>query len=443
MKKLLLFFLILLTVANGAFADDDVTLVATAFPTVPDVANATTIDQQTTINNQQPALIPSLITRNLTYDLGEFQKDFQNSVAQTNYVPIEAKVGRVLIGAMTKVGEILNRSLFGFISIFIIVLLALWIMMEGYQFATKGGDAKKLAYDIMKKVVLCAVWIWIISHGPAEMFMYLMGPIIYVGSYFSDLILGTVAPHIPDSCAAIHNYIAQNPVGGAVIPPDAVANILCVPTRMSAFFYSLVSTGFKWMIAGIGHSAMTFFVGAAFVIVFIMNIWKFALVALGVVVNLFLVLLFLPFTAIAETFGDKTTNYEGAIGKEIFVKFAGIFSTVSLSSQFQKFIQAVIYFVFLSVIVAICAALLSGVVDLDAMYSAPTFDSLSIGDAGPMTIFLCGILVYYLATQAEKLAKELGGDIDSKFGETVAGDIKSMWGNTRKTAKDIWKIVKK
>ena len=70
-----------------------------------------------------------------------------------------------------------------------------------------------------------------------------------------------------------------------------------------------VAAGWKWMIAGIGTSAFTTLVGAAFIVIFIYNGFKFALMGLGVIVDLFLGVFMLPFTAIAETINK--TSYKG------------------------------------------------------------------------------------------------------------------------------------
>jgi hypothetical protein len=385
----------------------------------------------------------AIIIGNLGKDLNALQNNFQNVMTSGDVVPLEARVARAVISAIERVGNVMERSLFGFISIFIAIMLLFWIMIQGYVFATKRGDLKDFAYKLVKQVAVCGVWIWIISQNPAAMFMSVMGPIIYVGSYFSDLILNTVTSsvgmQIPDSCAAIHNYIAENPASGTLIPGDALANMICVPTRLSGFFYTCVSAGFKWMSAGIGASAMTFFVGLAFVVVFFMNIWKFAIMALGVIVELFLVLLFLPFTAIAEAFKGMKTDGGGMAG-DIFGKFGGIFKTVDLSSTIQRFINAVIYFFCLSVIIAVCAALLSAVVTTDMAAEVPTIDT-----QGFVTVFLTGCLVFYLANQAENLARELGGtgEDGGAFGKAVRGDLKTLWGGTKKNAAEIWKILRK
>ena len=237
-----------------------------------------------------------------------------------------------------------------------------------------------------------------------------------------------------------------------------VANLLCVPTRLSGFFYTAVAAGWEWMLAGIGTSAFTFTAGAVFVVLFIYNIWKFALMALSVVVDLFLGILTLPFTAIAQCFGGKTskdsafsapidafssgssgaTSYDGIAGK-LFNGFLGLFNSknFSLSAQITRFINASIYFVSLSIVIAVCAALLSGVVDANLATNIPSLENDSF-----MTVLIVGALVAYLATKAGDIAKKLGGSINDSFGPKFEGDIKKVWGNTTKTVSGWWKLIR-
>ena len=389
----------------------------------------------------------TLFINNLTDDISAFQNEFQNKVLVKDYVPIEAKVGRAFIGAFSMIGEVLERSLVRFVSIFLVLLFAFWISFEGYQLATTGGDVRKTVESAIRKAILIGIWIFVLEQGPAQLFMWIMGPIISIGTHLSDLILNSVTTSagaaLPDTCAAIHNYVAANHTGREIIDATQTANLLCVPTRLSGFFYTAVAAGWQWMKAGIGHSAFTFSVGVFFVVMFIYNIWKFALMALSVIADLFLGILMLPFTAIAMTFGDtedKTyfgekgaTSYAGIAG-QIFNQFLKLFTTETLSKQVNRFIQAMLYFVSLSVVVALCAALLSSVVDANLAASVPTLENQSF-----ITTLIVGCLVAYLAGRAGELAKNLGGSIDESFGKQVGDDIKKIWGNVVKSGKDIGK----
>lgn len=404
-----------------------------------------------------------LFINNLTDDITAFQNKFQQKQSVKNYVPVEARVGLSFIGGMSMISNILERSLVRFITIFLIVMFAFWIMFESYQMMKATQKSRELVEDIIKKGVLITIWILIIETGPAQLFMWLMGPIISVGSYLSDLILNsvtsTVGMSLPDTCTAIHNYVASSNSGYAILDSAQTANILCIPTRLSGFFYTAVSVGWKWMIAGIGNSAFTFVAGAAFIVLFIYNIWKFALMALSVIADLFFVIITLPFTAIAQCFGGKSaaknafespldafsgggsgaTSYDGIAGK-IFNGLLGLFNSknFSLDAQIKKFINAMFYFVSLSLIIAVCAALISGVINIDATTAVPTLENNDF-----MTFLIVGFLFAYLANKAGEFAKKISGSIDEKgFGDKLGGDIKKLWGNTQKTATSVWKAVR-
>ncbi|MDR1338305.1 MAG: hypothetical protein LBJ73_04750 [Rickettsiales bacterium] len=401
-----------------------------------------------------------LFVKNLTDDISDFQNSFQTKVLVNDYVPIEAKVGRAFIGAMNGVGQVLERSLVRFMTIFIIILFAFWTMLESYQTIRGEKEAKALWEDVVKKLVVISIWIWIIEQGPAQLFMWIMGPVISIGTYMSDLILNSVAAtagaSLPDTCASIHAYVDAHTTGSAIIDARQTADLLCVPTRLSGFFYTAVAAGWQWMLAGIGRSAFTFIAGAVFVVIFIYNIWKFALMALGVIADLFLTVFMLPFTALHQTFGGKSdgkggafgapldafgggsgsTSYKGIAG-QIFNGFLKLFETESLSTQIQKFIQAAIYFVSLSIVIALCAAILSGVIDADLAATVPTLEN-----DGFMITLIVGCLVAYLANQAGEIAKNFGGAVGNGL-PNLEGDIKKLAGNTAKTAKDWWKMIRK
>lgn len=402
-----------------------------------------------------------LFVNNLTDDISSFQSEFQTKVLVKDYVPIEARVGLAFIGGMSMIGQVLENSLVRFISIFMVTMFALWIMFESYQMMKATQKARELVEEIIKKAVLIGIWIFIIEQGPAQLFMWIMGPIISIGTYLSDLILNsitsTVGVSLPDTCGAIHKYVTSTHSSYEIINSTQTANLLCVPTRLSGFFYTAVSAGWKWMLAGIGTSAFTFTTGAVFVVIFIYNIWKFALMALSVIADLFLGIMMLPFTAIAQCFGGKSststpfgapidafgtggsgkTTYDGYAGT-IFNGFLDLFDTkkFSLDSQIKRFINAMIYFVSLSIVIALCAAILSGVVDANLATQIPTLENDNF-----MTVLIVGCLVAYLASKAGDFAKNIGGSIDEGFGKQVGGDIKKLWDNTTKTTKDWYKAA--
>jgi len=409
-----------------------------------------------TENNQ------SLLMNSMRSDFESFSAPIQDTAGKAlvgEYVPIEAKVGRALIGGMSMVGDVLARSLFPFIRILMIVLFAFWVFLEAYNLIKTGGgdkkgsgDAMKVGFSIVKKGMWVAIWFILLTHDPAKIFMWVMSPIITLGTTLSNWILDAVAnaagaPHLPDTCIAIHNYMTANPITDihgqvveTIIDSAATADLLCVPTRLSAFFYTAVAAGFKWMAYGIGHSAMTFAVGAVFVWIFVLNIWKFALQALGIIVSLFLAVLMLPFTAIVETFGDGTT-YKGPFG-EFFKMFAGMFGKTKLNAQIMTFINAIIYFVILSVVAAICMAILAQTVKTDLSSATPLIENSD----GFILTLLAGCLVVYLAGQTGEIAKNMGISLDKygvDFAKKVGDDISKAWKDTTGGAQKLWKVVRK
>ncbi len=425
MKKLKLIFAVCFLFISGGGA-----LAASNQP-VGDIGN---YGAWATENNHK------LFLDSITNDLGKFTDNFQKKSITSDYVPIEAKIGRAFMGAMSKISDILNRSLVRFIEILLVVLFAFWIFFESYNMMETGGDPKKLWQSIIWKAVVIGFWLWLIQNNAANIFMDIFGPIISISSYLSDFILNSITnasgANLPDTCAAIHNFMVGHG-NDVLINSSAAADLLCVPTRLSGFFYTCVSAGFAWMKAGLGHSAFTFAAGAVFVVVFIYNIWKFALMALNVIADLFFAIMLLPFTALAECFGGGTTY--GGLAGNFFKTFAGVFNTAKMESIIMKFINASIYFVSLSVVVAVSAAILSGVTTSNLAAQVPTIDN-----SGFMITLIVGCLVAYLANKAGDIAGQIGGSIEkSGFGDKVGKDINELYKSGRSWGQANWKVIRK
>ncbi len=378
-------------------------------------------------------------TTQLSNDIQQFQGDFSQQLVR-DYVPIEAKVGLAFMNGLSYVSDILDTSLVRFVILFMFIVFAFWILFETYKMITDGkGEVMSLITEIVKKGFLIAIWVVILRFGPAQLFMWIMGPIISVATYLSDIILGAVAQSagadIPDTCAAIREYAVAHTSPNNIINATAAADILCVPTRMSGFCYTAIAAGWKWMFAGIGHSAFTFTCGLTFIVLFIGIAWKFAFIALGVIADLFLGIMMLPFTALKATVGG--TSYKGMAGN-IFNQFLGIFSAESLDAQINRFINAALYFVSLSVVVAFCAAMLSGVIDTDLSSRVPTLQ----GD-GFWTTLLVATLTWWFASRATEIVKnKLGGSITTTVGDQVKADIATLWGKVSGGVQKWWKIYK-
>ena len=360
----------------------------------------------------------------LAGDAKNFQQTFQTSLHSTNFVPVEVKLGLVFMKALSSIDYVLQISLVRFTIMFLFVMYAFWIGLEAYRMIREGSDYKTVLYDIFIQGLKIVAWVIILEIGPAKLFSIIIAPIISLGVYLSDFILNAVAQtynvDIPDTCATIHEYVNANASEKLLITPDAAANIMCLPARLSVYFYHATASAFEWMINGFGHSATMVIVGLVCMVMFIGCIFKYAFMTLGIVADLFLSLLMLPFTAIGESMpGSKETNYAG----QIFSGLLKVFSTQKLSGVISKFINAAIYFVSLAVVIAICAALLNNIISISGN------NEYYVGSA--ITTILCGALVFYLADKTESFAQQIGGKIDNSFGKQLQSDTKTLWGNIK------------
>jgi len=377
------------------------------------------------------------ITTNLSKDVEFFQSGFQKQLV-SDYVPIEAKIGIAFINGMAYIGHILDTSLVRFITIFIGIMFMFWMGFEAYQMITGTTDVRKSIKEILKKGFMISIWLIIINMGAARLFMLIMGPILSLGSYLTDLILNAVTSAIgvpiPDTCGAIRSYASTQISANALIDANAASELICLPTRLSGFFYTAMAAGWKWAMFGIGHSVLAFLAGIALIVIFFINIWKFMLMALGVIADLFLSLFMLPFTAVSETIGK--TSYKGIAGT-IFNGFLGLIKAESLGAQIARFINAALFFVSLSIVIAVCAALMYGVIDINLASEVPDMTNY-----GWMTTILIGLLVAYLANKAQSIAKDLGGSIDDSFGKKIGQDTVTLAKDIQKQSKKYWKIYK-
>ncbi|MCQ2562265.1 MAG: hypothetical protein MJ158_01450 [Alphaproteobacteria bacterium] len=255
-------------------------------------------------------------------------------------------------------------------------------------------------------------------------------PIVNLGSILSDLILNAVAhtykTDLPNTCSAIRDYVASN-ADGLIIDAQSAANIMCLPARVSVFFYKAIVVGWRWFIYGFGNSVVSVFVGAVAIVLFFKCMFKFAFMTIGVVADLFFTLLLLPFTALAEA--TPKAALSGMVG-DIFNGFLKIFNTKKLSDQILVFINATIYFVTLSIIIAICAILLASVTNIQ---------DTRIGDVDAASVLLGGALVFYLADKSDKLAQQIGGKIENTFGKQTEQDARNLWSKLKENTTKILK----
>lgn len=360
----------------------------------------------------------------LKSDTERFQKQFQTNIKSDTFVPIEVRLGLMFMKSLSAIDSVLQMSLIRFTIIFLLIMYAFWVGLNAYKMIRESNDYKKALFDIFKKGFTIAVWIVILNYGPSKTFTAIITPIIALGTYLSDFILDIVATtynvNLPDTCATIHNYVDSHNTGKLLIDADAAANIMCLPGRISTYFYHAIGAAFDWIKYGFGHSATAVCVGIVSIFIFVKCIFKYAFMTLGVVADLFLTLLMLPFTALAESMPNvDEKNYAG----QIFSGFLSVFNTKKLSDIISIFVNAAIYFVSLAIIIAICAALLTNIISIDANHP------YTVGSA--MTSILVGCFVLYLAGKADSLATQIGGKIDNSFGKQLQEDTKTVWGNLK------------
>ena len=374
----------------------------------------------------------------MSQDVVNFQNQFEQDINSPGFVPIEVRLALMFMKALSSIDYILQISLVRFTIIFLFLMYAFWIALEAYKMIRESNDYKTVFYEIFKKGLTIAVWVFILDYGPAKIFNILIGPVMSIGTYFSNLILDAVAQaydvYIPNTCTAIHNYVnthagtivGNNETSKLLIDPETSANIMCLPGRVSMYFYHAVGAGFRWMISGFGHSVTAIAIGAVSIFIFIKCIFKYAFMTLGVVADLFLTLLMLPFTAIAEAMpSTKESNYVG----QVFSGLLKIFNAKKLSDVILVFVNATIYFISLSIVISICAVLLSMSIRPNVGFSITS----------GMTVLLTGCFVLYLANKADELATQLGGKIDNSFGKQLQGDAKTLWGDVKKIGGMIFK----
>ena len=378
-----------------------------------------------------------MVVGSLTHDIDNFAPNMSKQLVE-NYVPIEAKVGMAFVNAMSHVANIIDNALARFAIIFIILMYVFWIMGEAYNNMQTGWNIEKLGKDILIKTLKVIFWIVVLNFGPAKLFMMLMTPIVFIGTSMADIILNAVSSvvgiQLPDTCAAIHTYVSTHIAQNAIIDANAAANIMCLPTRLSGYFTSGVAMGWEYIKQSIGTSAFLFVLGIAFIVLFIVNAWKFTFMAFGVIADLFLAIIMLPFTAVAETV--TKTSYKGIPGT-VYNAFTGLFKTESLKAQIGRVISAAIYFVVLAVVIAVCVALMSGFVAFNNNSMIP-----ELKDVGVMPMLITGFLVWYLANRADEIAKDWGGSIKDEFGKKLRGDVETMAKDVYKTGKQIWNAIK-
>ena len=344
------------------------------------------------------------------------------------------------MNSLSHVAISLQRTLSPFILAFILIMFAFWFCFEIYNSINGDNNVNKLLSSLAKKTAIVIIWLIILQAGPVELFSTLISPIMSIGTTLSDVILevstSVAGIALPDTCTAIHTYATANITNTNILSPDMAANILCVPTRLSGFCYTMVAAGWELIAGesnGIGNAITDTLTGLALIIIFIYVAWKFAFVALGVVLDLFLGIIMLPFTALAETIGTTSLNY---IPGQVYNAFTKVFKPESLQDQINRLVNALMYFVSLSIVIGFCTALVS------VVFIRANNGTISLESPGFWISVTVALLIYHFATKSEEIAKNLGGQIDDSMGTALRQYTQNVAKGTWKTGKDFWKFVR-
>lgn len=337
------------------------------------------------------------------------------SQSSDSFVPIEVKAGLGFINAFSHVADVLNDSFGRFVIIFISIMFALWLMLEAYNIMIGKDTFQKKIPSILKTAAAVAVWSVVLSIGPVRVFGFVMYPIMSIGAIMSQTVLDATSnflgSSLPDVCGAINTYVSGAISTNNALDVQTVSGLLCVPSQLSGLCYTAISAGFDWMSYGIGNSAVAFFCGLFFIVGFIYLGWKFAFMAFGVVAELFIGIIMLPFTAIAEA--TKKTSYKGIAG-DIYNGFLGLFKAEDLKTQINRLISIVVHFFVLSILIAICFMLLSGIIDTNTGSRIP-----ELNDDITYVEIIIAALAFWIAKNAPKIAEEISGKINHKIGDDM------------------------
>lgn len=371
----------------------------------------------------------------------DFVSNTVRAQSSDGYLPVESKVGLAFMNAFSYVADVLNDSFGRFVIIFISIMFGLWLMLEGYNIMIGKDVIQKKLPDILKYAVAVTVWSVVLSIGPVRVFGMIISPIMMISNMLSDIVLDSVSVFfntpLSDVCGTISSYVSGAISSNNVLDAKTASDLLCVPSKLSGLCYTAISAGWEWMSYGIGNSAFAFLCGMFFVGGFIYLGWKFAFMAFGVVAELFLGIIMLPFTAIAEA--TKKTSYKGIAG-DIYNGFLSLFKAEDLKTQIERLINIAVHFFVLSVLIAICFVLLSGIIDTNTVSRIP-----QLNDSITYVEIMVAALAFWIAKNATKIATEIGGKINHKIGddleEFASGGIKNAAKLGGKGAKAVWKKI--
>jgi hypothetical protein len=132
----------------------------------------------------------------------------------------------------------------------------------------------------------------------------------------------------------------------------------------------------------------------------------------------------------------------GGIAGDVYNGFLDMFKAEDLKTQTGRLVNVVLHFFVLSILIAICFVLLSGIIDTNTGNRMP-----NLNDSITYVEIMVAALTFWLAKNASKIATQIGGKIDHKMGDDLEQyantGMKKVWGLGTKGAKSLWKKIRK
>ncbi|MDR0448902.1 MAG: hypothetical protein LBG89_00365 [Rickettsiales bacterium] len=344
-------------------------------------------------------------------------------------IPLDIRASMFVIEGLSTIAMIVYKNLLDVMIWLLVVFFAFWFGLEAWsvmETKTPIGDAAK---KIVKKAAIISVAIFVLNTNPAEWFMMFLGAAAHVGNYAADLFLGAATGMgVAQTCGDTLAYVALHGGSFGFLGPENVANVICMTGRITEFFWTGLSESLALIKSGIGSNVAFSVMGVAGAALFLWCVVRFAILTLGVVVDMTLMLMFLPFAAFKESFKDGWPKDAGAAGAMI-EKIANAFGGDDISGQIRKFVQVIIYVIAISIVASICYLLMKGV----AQQNGNNFIYLALG----------GAVCAYMISQTEKIAEMMGGVVDREWAGEIRKNLESLATAAQKYGKNALSIAKK
>ncbi|MDR0319556.1 MAG: hypothetical protein LBH81_02340 [Rickettsiales bacterium] len=348
---------------------------------------------------------------------------------ETKGVPLDIRAGLLVVEGLSTVAMLIYKNLIDVIIWLLFIFFAFWWGLEAWSVVYAKSKISDTVKKAVKKGIIITVAVFVLKSNPAEWFMILMSAVARVGNYAADLFLTeATGMGISQSCAAVHAMVVAGGNSFGFLGPENVASVLCMTGRITEFFWTALSQSFALIGTGIGTNVALAVLGVAGVALFLWCAVKFTIMTLGVVVDMTLMLMFLPFVAFKESFKDGWSK-DAPFASAIFERIANSFGGGDISGQIKKLVQVLIYIIAVALISSICYLLMKGI----------------LAENGNSMVYtlLGGALCAYLISQTDKIATQMGGAVDKEWTGKIQENVNSLAAAAKKYGGNIWTMIRK